>query len=44
MKNWAKPIQCDTPMLLAPGRSYIVPEPLGVTAVLGSWNHAFYTW
>jgi aldehyde dehydrogenase (NAD+) len=33
----------DTPFMIGPGKSYIVKEPLGVVAVLGSWNYPLYT-
>lgn len=34
----------DTPaMMVGPGQSYLVKEPLGVVAVLGSWNYPLVT-
>ena len=39
IRSWIQPTVVDTPLSLAPGRSYIMPEPLGVIAVLGSWNY-----
>jgi aldehyde dehydrogenase (NAD+) len=33
----------DTPMLIGPGKSYIIREPLGVVAIIGSWNYPFVT-
>ena len=30
-------------MLVGPGRSKIVPEPLGVVLILGSWNFPLFT-
>jgi aldehyde dehydrogenase (NAD+) len=33
----------ETPLLVGPGSSYIIKEPLGVVAILGSWNYPFVT-
>jgi aldehyde dehydrogenase (NAD+) len=33
----------DTPFMIGPGKSYIVKEPLGVVAVIGSWNFPLVT-
>lgn len=33
----------DTPFSLGPGKSYIMKEPLGVIAVMGSWNFPIST-
>lgn len=33
----------DTPFMLGPGKSYVLKEPLGVVAVLGSWNYPLVT-
>lgn len=30
-------------ILLGPGSSYVKPEPLGVSLVIGSWNYPFFT-
>jgi aldehyde dehydrogenase (NAD+) len=43
LKQWMKPESVDTPFMLAPGKSYTVCEPLGVTAILGSWNFPLIT-
>jgi len=32
-----------TPLMIGPGTSKIVPEPLGVILVLGSWNFPLFT-
>lgn len=29
-------------LAILPGRSYIQPEPLGVTLIIGAWNYPFY--
>lgn len=33
----------DTPFVIGPGTTYIVREPLGVVAILGSWNYPLVT-
>jgi len=38
-----KPIPIETPILVGPGESRIVYEPLGVIAVMGSWNFPMFT-
>lgn len=43
LKEWMKDKVVDTPMLIGPGRSKIVYEPLGVILVMGSWNFPVYT-
>jgi aldehyde dehydrogenase (NAD+) len=30
-------------MLVGPGKSYVVKEPLGVIAIIGSWNYPYMT-
>ena len=37
--EWASEVFVDTPILLAPGTSSIVPEPLGVVLVMSAWNY-----
>ncbi|HTF20898.1 MAG TPA: aldehyde dehydrogenase [Chryseolinea sp.] len=39
VRSWAKTKRVGTDMLNFPGRSYIVPEPLGVSLVIGAWNY-----
>ena len=39
LKAWMKDESVDTPMYLGPAKSYLQREPLGVVAVLGSWNY-----
>ncbi len=41
VKKWAKPRRVPTNLLNQPGKSYIVPEPLGVTLVIGAWNFPY---
>ena len=38
-----KPTSVTTPMLVGPGTSKILPEPLGVVLVMGSWNFPVFT-
>lgn len=30
-------------MLVGPGETYLLPEPYGVTLVMGAWNYPFAT-
>lgn len=39
LSKWAKIKRAGTGMVNAPGSSYIIPEPLGVALVIGSWNY-----
>jgi aldehyde dehydrogenase (NAD+) len=39
LKRWAKIKRVGTDMVNFPGRSYIIPEPLGVCLVIGAWNY-----
>ena len=41
VRKWAKPQKVSTNLLNKPGKSYIVPEPLGVTLVIGAWNFPY---
>ncbi len=41
VEKWAKPRKVATNLLNQPARSYIVPEPLGVTLVIGAWNFPY---
>lgn len=44
LKDWMKDEPRDTPALMVgPGQSYLVKEPLGVVAILGSWNYPLVT-
>ena len=43
LTKWAKPLVVDTPMLIGPGKSKIVYEPLGVICIMGSWNFPLFT-
>ena len=39
LKKWARPRRAATPVVAQPGKSYILPEPLGVTLIIGAWNY-----
>ena len=41
LKDWAKRKNAGTPVSMAPGSSYILPEPLGVTLTIGAWNYPY---
>ncbi|OJJ23903.1 aldehyde dehydrogenase [marine bacterium AO1-C] len=41
LRKWAKPKSVKTNLLNFPAKSYIVPEPLGVTLVIGAWNFPY---
>lgn len=41
LAKWAKPRKVATNLLNQPAKSYIVPEPLGNTLVIGAWNFPY---
>lgn len=41
IKKWASRKRVSTDLVNLPGRSYIMPEPLGVTLIIGAWNYPF---
>jgi len=41
LKEWSKKKKVGTGAALLPGRSYILPEPLGVTLTIGAWNYPY---
>jgi aldehyde dehydrogenase (NAD+) len=41
LENWMKPIKVNTPMTLLGSRSYIQPEPKGVSLIIAPWNYPF---
>lgn len=43
IKEWTSPRPVDTPLILAPAKSYILPEPLGVSLIMSAWNTQFQT-
>jgi aldehyde dehydrogenase (NAD+) len=41
--SWTAKRSVDVPIMFAPGKSYIVPEPYGVCLVMASWNFQYST-
>jgi aldehyde dehydrogenase (NAD+) len=41
IKKWSKRKKVFTGVMNFPARSYIIPEPLGVTLVIGAWNYPY---
>lgn len=41
LKKWMKPKKKRTNLANIPGKSYVLPEPLGSTLVIGAWNYPF---
>jgi aldehyde dehydrogenase (NAD+) len=41
LQEWARPKPIDTDVLNAPAKSYVIPEPLGVSLVIAPWNYPF---
>ncbi|WP_188622222.1 aldehyde dehydrogenase [Caldalkalibacillus thermarum] len=39
LKSWVKPRRVKTPVTLLGARSYIYPEPYGVTLIISPWNY-----
>lgn len=39
LADWMRPRRVATPLVLAPARARVQPEPLGVVLVLGPWNY-----
>jgi aldehyde dehydrogenase (NAD+) len=39
LSRWAAPRRVRTPLVGQPGRSEILPEPLGVGLIIGAWNY-----
>jgi aldehyde dehydrogenase (NAD+) len=37
--RWMKPLRVSTPLILQPGSSRVVHEPLGVALIIGAWNY-----
>ncbi|AKI00250.1 NAD-dependent aldehyde dehydrogenase [Hoeflea sp. IMCC20628] len=42
LKSWMRPQRVPTPLTNQPGRSEIVPEPLGVVLIMAPWNYPVY--
>lgn len=41
LKKWAEKKPVSTSILNQPGKSYIIPEPLGVSLIIGAWNYPY---
>jgi len=41
LKKWGKRQKVKTNLLNMPSKSYIIPEPLGVTLIIGAWNYPY---
>jgi len=41
LKKWGKRQKVKTNLLNMPAKSYIIPEPLGVTLIIGAWNYPY---
>lgn len=39
LRRWMRPRTVRVPLVLAPARGRIAPEPLGVVAIIGPWNY-----
>jgi aldehyde dehydrogenase (NAD+) len=39
LRKWMKPAKVSTPLVMQPGKSWIVSEPLGVALVISAWNY-----
>lgn len=41
IKKWSKRKRVSTNIVNLPAKSYILPEPLGVTLIIGAWNYPY---
>ncbi|MFN8254070.1 MAG: aldehyde dehydrogenase [Bacteroidales bacterium] len=41
VRKWAKIKRIRTNLINFPARSYVVPEPLGVSLIIGAWNYPY---
>ncbi|MGB5264103.1 MAG: aldehyde dehydrogenase [Lutimonas sp.] len=41
IKSWSAKKSVKTNLLNQPGKSYVLPEPLGVSLVIGAWNYPY---
>ena len=41
LRGWMKPRRVATPLVAMPGRSALVPEPLGTALIISPWNYPF---
>ena len=42
LKKWNKPERVGTPIVAMPGKSRLVPEPVGVVLVIAPWNYPIH--
>jgi aldehyde dehydrogenase (NAD+) len=41
LERWSRPRKVSSGLLHFPARSYVTPEPLGVTLIIGAWNYPY---
>ena len=41
VKKWAAPKKVRTNLINFPSKSYVLPEPLGVSLIIGAWNYPY---
>jgi aldehyde dehydrogenase (NAD+) len=41
LERWSRPRRVPTRLMNFPSRSCVIPEPLGVTLVIGAWNYPY---
>lgn len=41
LHKWAKPQKVKTNLVNFPAKSYVIPEPLGVSLIIGAWNYPY---
>lgn len=41
MNSWARPRRVGAPLAFFPARNYVMPEPYGVSFIIGTWNFPF---
>ena len=41
VEEYAKIRRVSTNLIAGPGKSYIVPDPLGVALIIGAWNYPY---
>jgi aldehyde dehydrogenase (NAD+) len=41
LQQWMQPKRVSTPLMLAPGSSRIIPDPLGTVLIISPWNYPF---
>ncbi len=41
VKKWSAKKRVRTNLVNLPGKSYIIPEPLGVSLIIGAWNYPY---